>query len=370
MHTRNVLLRECNENLVVRRWVFGRIGVRCFKLNEEVMIVGSIGERLVQLRKEKGLSQEDLAGRLNVTRQAVSNWERGKAQPDLEMVGKLADLLGTSVAYLLGRASEENPAEEVKLNMNSLKYIYLVSFLLIFGYYGFLGMSSEYSFSEECIILAVFLLIETTIYLFFGMAIKSGDYTMLAGYDSKVNYHYPTLKKMTYMLALNWLLMSFFFIFLYIIFMLLKLEEKLVYTGGIFMYIAEGILFTFIINVKYRDQLLPNRKDQDEAKIGNKVVVGFLIGIVLLVTTLGTTMTVFNIHNNTLEAGKLLLFFFPYLVLSIIALFFESSRAKKAVESHEPYRVDWFTYLIMGACLLLLSGMIWTGYQTTLMILV
>lgn len=332
--------------------------------------MGGIGERLARLRKEKGLSQEELAGRLNVTRQAVSNWERGKTQPDLEMVGKLADLLGTNVAHLLGRSSEENPTEEVKLHMKFLKYIYLISVFSVFGYYSFLGMSTEYSFSEECIILAVFLLIETTIYLFFGMAIESGDYTMLAGYDSKVNYHYPTLKKMTYMLALNWLLMSLFFIFMYIIFMLLNLEEKLVYTGGIFMYIAEGILFTFIINAKYRDQLLPNRKDQDEAKIGNKVVIGFLIGVVLLVTTLGTTMTVFNIHNNTLEAGKLLLFFFPYLVLSIIALFFESSRVKKAIENHEPYRVDWFTYFIMGVCLLLLGGMIWTGYEMTLMILV
>ena len=51
----------------------------------------NIGERLIQLRKEKGFSQESLANQLNVTRQAISNWERGKTEPDLQTLIQLAD---------------------------------------------------------------------------------------------------------------------------------------------------------------------------------------------------------------------------------------------------------------------------------------
>ena len=43
-----------------------------------------IGERLQQLRKEKGISQEKLAEQLHVTRQAVSKWETGQSYPDLD----------------------------------------------------------------------------------------------------------------------------------------------------------------------------------------------------------------------------------------------------------------------------------------------
>ena len=45
-----------------------------------------IARRLVQLRKENGMSQEELAGRLDVSRQAVSKWERGESAPELENV--------------------------------------------------------------------------------------------------------------------------------------------------------------------------------------------------------------------------------------------------------------------------------------------
>ena len=61
---------------------------------------------LQAIRKEKGLSQEVLAERLHVVRQTVSKWEKGQSVPDAEMLIRLAEVLETSVATLLGDAVE------------------------------------------------------------------------------------------------------------------------------------------------------------------------------------------------------------------------------------------------------------------------
>ena len=50
----------------------------------------TVGKNIVKLRKEQGMSQEQLAQKLHVTRQAVSNWETGRSQPDLDMLEALA----------------------------------------------------------------------------------------------------------------------------------------------------------------------------------------------------------------------------------------------------------------------------------------
>lgn len=60
-----------------------------------------VGQNIKKFREEKGLRQEDLAEQLHVTRQAVSNWENGKTQPDLETLQKIAQVLEVSVEELI-----------------------------------------------------------------------------------------------------------------------------------------------------------------------------------------------------------------------------------------------------------------------------
>ena len=64
-------------------------------LNEE------LGQRIQQLRKAKGFSQEELADRVGVSRQAVSKWESGQTAPDLERLLTVSGQLGTTTDYLL-----------------------------------------------------------------------------------------------------------------------------------------------------------------------------------------------------------------------------------------------------------------------------
>lgn len=59
------------------------------------------GENLKKLRKEKGLSQQEVALRLHVVRQTVSKWEQGLSVPDADLLVKLADVLETDVSHLL-----------------------------------------------------------------------------------------------------------------------------------------------------------------------------------------------------------------------------------------------------------------------------
>lgn len=66
-----------------------------------------LNENIKTLRKAKGLSQEELAIKLNVVRQTVSKWEKGLSVPDAGMLIQLADALDTNVNTLLGEPVEE-----------------------------------------------------------------------------------------------------------------------------------------------------------------------------------------------------------------------------------------------------------------------
>ena len=68
----------------------------------------TIGEKIAKARREKRLTQEELADRLGVSRQAVSKWESGAALPETDKLARLSGLLGVSCDYLLcDDASEE-----------------------------------------------------------------------------------------------------------------------------------------------------------------------------------------------------------------------------------------------------------------------
>lgn len=70
----------------------------------------SFSENLVRRRKTLGLSQEELASRVQVSRQAVSKWETGDAMPDLSKLLALADALDISLDVLCGRETPSAPA--------------------------------------------------------------------------------------------------------------------------------------------------------------------------------------------------------------------------------------------------------------------
>ena len=75
----------------------------------------SIGEMISSLRKEKRMTQNDLAEKMNVTDKAVSKWERNLSCPDVNSIPKLAEILGTTVEELLNAQpkKENNKIDEI-----------------------------------------------------------------------------------------------------------------------------------------------------------------------------------------------------------------------------------------------------------------
>ena len=74
----------------------------------------TFGEKLQSLRQRSGMSQDALAERLNVSRQAVSRWERDETMPETDKVVALADLFGATTDYLLRPQTEQQPPPEDK----------------------------------------------------------------------------------------------------------------------------------------------------------------------------------------------------------------------------------------------------------------
>ena len=82
-------------------------------------------ENIKAVRKSKGLSQEELAIKLNVVRQTISKWEQGLSVPDAEMLISISEVLETPVSKLLGENISESKADDIKAISEKLEIINL-----------------------------------------------------------------------------------------------------------------------------------------------------------------------------------------------------------------------------------------------------
>ena len=85
-------------------------------------------ENIKQLRKSKGISQEELAIKLNVVRQTISKWEQGLSVPDSEMLIEISEVFETPVSILLGENIEESQSNDLKAISEKLEIINLQLF--------------------------------------------------------------------------------------------------------------------------------------------------------------------------------------------------------------------------------------------------
>ena len=109
--------------------------------NKEILIM-TLSEKLIVLRKENGWSQEDFAEKLYVSRQAISRWENGTALPDTQNLLMISKLFNVSADYLLNddfeeptvthtTDVEENKTEETKPEVQKKKHTSWITILAI-----------------------------------------------------------------------------------------------------------------------------------------------------------------------------------------------------------------------------------------------
>lgn len=84
-----------------------------------------LNENIKKIRKSKGLSQQELAIKLNVVRQTISKWEQGLSVPDSDMLISISEALETPVSTLLGEIITESQTDDLKAIAQKLEIINL-----------------------------------------------------------------------------------------------------------------------------------------------------------------------------------------------------------------------------------------------------
>lgn len=84
-----------------------------------------LGEIVKMLRKSYGLTQVELANRLNVTKQAISNWENNNIQPSIDMLIRIAEFFSVSCDYIL-EMDQRNFIEVEGLTLEEIAHIQLI----------------------------------------------------------------------------------------------------------------------------------------------------------------------------------------------------------------------------------------------------
>lgn len=84
-----------------------------------------LNENIKAIRKSKGLSQQELAIKLNVVRQTISKWEQGLSVPDSDMLISISEVLETPVSTLLGETVVESKVDDLKAISEKLEIINL-----------------------------------------------------------------------------------------------------------------------------------------------------------------------------------------------------------------------------------------------------
>lgn len=172
-------------------------------------------DKLIQLRKKSGWSQEELAEQMEVTRQSVSKWESAVSVPDLEKIVRLANLFGVSIDYLLKddmeeteytgveetdvkvrKVSLEEAAEFLKIKAETTKSVAVATFLCILSPISLflLGAASEnprYGVSENVaagvgmIVLLVLVAVAVVIFLSVGSKTSSFEYLETENFETE-----------------------------------------------------------------------------------------------------------------------------------------------------------------------------------------
>lgn len=150
------------------------------------------GGRLAALRRAAGLSQQQLAGQLFVTRQAVSRWEQNRTQPDLATLQQLAAVLGCGLEELVGGL---DPDTAFRRRCASWQKNTRLAFWLALAVQLGLFVLGVVRGQMDWVLLPVLLfLCGGSLHPILAMMTASGDYTMLAGYDPDAAYDLKKLE--------------------------------------------------------------------------------------------------------------------------------------------------------------------------------
>lgn len=217
-----------------------------------------IGEFIAELRKEKNLTQEQLAEKLNITKNAVSKWERGISLMDLSLLKPLSKILGISVTELLNgekidKNNINNKSEEIITNTINYqtkenrkkenKYIFIICFLSLFV---IILLNIDNIFKSQSLEYLP-LIILGTIFVFIGTINYKGDISTIHWYNRR-NVDKENVKKYGKLMGLGTIIMGVGMIITGILQLLYKIEDL---NYILIFSIMVGIIIMIYSQVKY-----------------------------------------------------------------------------------------------------------------------
>ncbi len=147
----------------------------------------NLGETLYNLRKDKNLSQEEVADKLNVTRQTVSKWETGESKPDFDKIVPICNLFSITAEELLnGKMQDESEEivevkEEKQVSISTVKYkraaLLSIGIFLYFVGIGCIIFCSESGISDTVGVTLFFVIsgIATGLIVYQGVVYSKGE---------------------------------------------------------------------------------------------------------------------------------------------------------------------------------------------------
>lgn len=157
----------------------------------------TIGERLLKLRKERNLSQEELANVLDVSRQTVSKWETDQSTPDFDKIIPLCEYYGITSDELLTGNSNIKEAKKANVKSNFARNIAVAVMLYIFAIIAVVICAAQ--FGQPILGVAIFF---TLIAVATGILIYNGIYYSKESKDEKTVKDNTILKQITSIVGL------------------------------------------------------------------------------------------------------------------------------------------------------------------------
>lgn len=135
-------------------------------------MVNNIGEKITKLRKETMMSQENLAEKIGVSRQAISKWERDEALPDIQNLIALSNVFGVSIDDIVNNPDVDNTSEKNKqlVRMDLKKKSEILTIIAVMMYIGSVFSFLMLPFEEKIniFIFGIIIAVATGIIIFGG----------------------------------------------------------------------------------------------------------------------------------------------------------------------------------------------------------
>lgn len=217
-----------------------------------------IGKFIAELRKQNKLTQEQLAEKLGITKNAVSKWERGLSLMDLSLLKPLSEILGISVTELLnGEKINKNninyKSEEILTNTINYqtkesrkkenKYIFMICILSIFI---IIVLNADIIFKSQSLEYLP-LIILGTIFIFLGIINYKGNISTIHWYNRR-NIGKKHVKKYGKLMGLGTIIMGVGMIITGILQLFYRLEEL---NYILIISVIIGIIIMFYSQIKY-----------------------------------------------------------------------------------------------------------------------